>query len=315
MPSQQLPGQQLPGQQASRPAINPVGRGPLGPPTLGGRPPAAPQRPPMDDDNSATAVHPPLPDDFADYPQAQQPPPQQPTQQQQPVQQPGMQPPTMLQQPVQRPAGVPPEANTEEFPPVPGESQAPLRPAPPGGRGGMPQGATQIVPPVGQPNQPPGRRNASQPAMESTQAHAGPFVDDDDDDYPPSGVATDPGPDEAFPSREDDYDVDDGSDRSARIDSFDDIDDEPESARREWVLMGAQVGVGAIAGAVVWLAFSWLWGAQPVLAVVAAVLVTIGLVLGVRRWRRADDLQTTVLAVLAGLVVTVSPAALLLLRH
>ena len=79
--------------------------------------------------------------------------------------------------------------------------------------------------------------------------------------------------------------------------------------------MGAQVGAGAIAGAAVWLAFSWLWGLQPVVAVIAALAVIVGLVLGVRRWRRADDLQTTVLAMLAGLVVTVSPAALLLLHR
>jgi hypothetical protein len=41
--------------------------------------------------------------------------------------------------------------------------------------------------------------------------------------------------------------------------------------------------------------------------------VIIGLVLIVRKIRKAEDLQTTLLAVLVGLIVTVSPAVLLLL--
>jgi hypothetical protein len=43
--------------------------------------------------------------------------------------------------------------------------------------------------------------------------------------------------------------------------------------------------------------------------------VVVGLVWIVRKIRRAEDLQTTVLAVLVGLVVTVSPAALLLVSR
>jgi len=46
-----------------------------------------------------------------------------------------------------------------------------------------------------------------------------------------------------------------------------------------------------------------------------ALAVTVGLVLLVRKIRRADDLQTTVLAVLVGLIVTVSPAAMLLVKN
>jgi hypothetical protein len=38
-------------------------------------------------------------------------------------------------------------------------------------------------------------------------------------------------------------------------------------------------------------------------------------VIVVRRIRKADDLQTMVLAVLVGLIVTVSPAALRLIGH
>lgn len=174
---------------------------------------------------------------------------------------------------------------------------------------------TELVPPVGPPSMPPGRRPpVQQPpaALESTQAHAGPYVDDSDPGFPPVGAPDDELPAEAFPSR-DDFDDDIDGPAVSRVD-FDDVE-ESVSPGREWFLMGAQVGAGAIAGAAVWLAFSWLWGLQPVVAVIAALAVIVGLVLGVRRWRRADDLQTTVLAILAGLVVTVSPAALLLLHR
>jgi hypothetical protein len=44
----------------------------------------------------------------------------------------------------------------------------------------------------------------------------------------------------------------------------------------------------------------------------AAVAATVGLVLLVRAIRGSDDPQTTILAVLVGLVVTISPAVLLL---
>jgi hypothetical protein len=332
----------------SRSGINPVTRQQAAPRQQ--RPPA----PPIDGDNAVTAVHPPLPDDF-DFPPAKapgqpgpgpqgpgpqqtammQPTAQPPTAQpptvgpptaQPPTRQPqAMQPPTVVHPPVQRPGGLPPEATTEEFPLVGDEPPAPLRPAPPSGRGGPP--ATQLVSPVGPASVPPGRRSPVQPpdpGPESTQAH--PFVDDDydDGDFPPGGVATGTGRDAgqnvddypgggAYTGREE-YDDDLDGPPVSRVDDFADADDEPASAR-EWILMAGQVGAGALAGAAVWLAFSWLWGMLPVVAVVAALLVIVGLVLGVRRWRRADDLQTTVLAILAGLVVTVSPAALLLLRR
>jgi hypothetical protein len=194
-------------------------------------------------------------------------------------------PPTVVQS---RLAGVPPEATTEEFPLVP---------------------PTQVVPPVNP------RRPA--PPMESTEAHPGPYVDEFEDSSPKDALFEDS---DFNPSRREDFDSPDDFDERPgrdRIDAMDDDDAEAESLSpgREWLLMGAQVGVGAIAGAAVFLGFSWLWGFQPIVAVVAALLVIVGLVFGVRRWRRADDLQTTVLAVLAGLVVTVSPAALLLVRR
>ncbi len=97
-------------------------------------------------------------------------------------------------------------------------------------------------------------------------------------------------------------------------DDLDDDDDRVRSPAKEWAIMGGQLALGVIGGAAIWLGFNWLWGFMPAAALVAALAVIVGLVLIVRKIRRAEDLQTTFLAVLVGLVVTVSPAALLLLN-
>ncbi len=98
-------------------------------------------------------------------------------------------------------------------------------------------------------------------------------------------------------------------------DDLDDLDERGEgaSAGREWLIMAGQLALGVVGGAVVWLGFNWLWRVLPAAALIGALAVIVGLVLIVRKIRRAEDLQTTVLAVLVGLVATVSPAALLLL--
>ncbi|CRK60224.1 putative exported protein of unknown function with OmpA family domain [Alloactinosynnema sp. L-07] len=109
-------------------------------------------------------------------------------------------------------------------------------------------------------------------------------------------------------------DLDDDLDDRDLDDLDEDADDaEPVSAGREWAIMAGQLALGVVGGAAVWLGFNWLWGFLPAAALIAAVVVIVGLVLIVRKIRRAEDLQTTVLAVLVGLVVTVSPAVLLLL--
>ncbi|SES24154.1 hypothetical protein [Actinokineospora terrae] len=116
---------------------------------------------------------------------------------------------------------------------------------------------------------------------------------------------------------DDRFDEDDEPDRAR--DDLDDDEDEPDadeaprSAGREWLIMVGQLGLGVVGGAVVWLIFNWLWRVLPAAALVGALAVIVGLVLIVRKVRRAEDLQTTVLAVLVGLLATVSPAALLLL--
>lgn len=279
--------QQIGPQQASRPGMTPVGPPTQQPLSRPGIPPAGRPGPPLGarppvagppPDDVATAVHPAIPADDRGFPPTVQ----------------------------SRLAGMPPEAaTTEEFPLVP--------PGPAG-----PPGPTQVVAPVG----PQPQRRPPGPPMErieSTQAHPGPYVDDFEDSRPQERLFDDDPGDDFHPSRREDFDgPDDFDDRDRpdrdRIDAMDD-DGDSLSPGREWLLMGAQVGVGAIAGALVFLGFSWLWGFQPIVAVLAALVVIVGLVFGVRRWRRADDLQTTVLAVLAGLVVTVSPAALLLVRR
>jgi hypothetical protein len=115
----------------------------------------------------------------------------------------------------------------------------------------------------------------------------------------------------------DEVDLDDGVRYPEEDDDFgrDDFDDEdaPASPGREWLVMVGQVALSVLGGAAVWLGFNWLWGRLPQAALVAALAVIVGLVWIVRKIRRADDLQTTGLAVLVGLFVTVSPAALLLL--
>lgn len=105
-----------------------------------------------------------------------------------------------------------------------------------------------------------------------------------------------------------DYDVGYDSDQDRALDEVDE-----RTPGQQWLAVAGQLALGVIGGAVVWLLFNWLWVQIPAVALGAALLVIVGLVWIVRRMRRAEDLQTTVLAVLVGLVVTVSPAAMLLL--
>lgn len=102
---------------------------------------------------------------------------------------------------------------------------------------------------------------------------------------------------------------------AARVDKADEDDDlfDDRTPGQQWLAVAAQLTLGVVGGAGVWLLFNWLWTQIPALALGAALLVIAGLVWIVRKIRKAEDLQTTVLAVLVGLVVTISPAALLLL--
>ncbi|EME60310.1 hypothetical protein [Amycolatopsis decaplanina] len=90
---------------------------------------------------------------------------------------------------------------------------------------------------------------------------------------------------------------------------------EKASPGKQWLALAGQLALGVVGGAGVWLGFNWLWVNIPAAALVAALLVIVALVWIVRKIRKAEDLQTLVLAVLVGLVVTVSPAALLLVAR
>jgi hypothetical protein len=89
-------------------------------------------------------------------------------------------------------------------------------------------------------------------------------------------------------------------------------DDEEARPVREWLLTIVQLVTGAVAGAVLWLVFQWLWRTQPMIAAVAGVLITVVAILLVRRIWRSNDLRSTVMTLLIGLFVTMSPAVLLL---
>ena len=234
----------------------------------------------------------------------------------------------------------PPDPSTEEFEPV-GEARPagdPPPDAPPAGLAAPPAGLQRwrrgreearpeedtevgLMPPVRDapegeqpsgfappPQFPPGRPRREEPApeLEATGFHD-PFTDDDEDvdefgDFGPAEEAA-----------EAPYGYDDEPEEAA----------EPARANRavepspakQWLSMAGQLAGGVVGGAGVWLAFNWLWGQIPAAALIAALVVIVALVWIVRRIRRADDTQTTVLAVLVGLVVTVSPAALLLLSR
>ena len=88
--------------------------------------------------------------------------------------------------------------------------------------------------------------------------------------------------------------------------------DAPRNPAREWALVGAQLVGALVGGALLWFGFRRLWEWQSVVALVLSAVVIVGLVVVVRVLRRAEDLFSTVLAVLAGLIVTVSPPVLTL---
>ncbi|GHH37059.1 hypothetical protein [Lentzea cavernae] len=221
--------------------------------------------------------------------------------------------------PVQMPVAAPPrEAMTEQLPRIPAkapvdkiaaletESVLIVPPAPPK----LPEPLPGNVPDAwfGD-DDPQAKTDLSMAPMESTAAHPGPYVDDDSQEY-------------AAYRADDDYLADDDEDPEddgpAGLDDAAEVDEDPEpeqrSAGKEWLIMIGQLAVGVLGGAALWLAFNYLWRSVPAAALVVALAVTVGLVLLVRKIRRADDLQTTVLAVLVGLIVTVSPAAMLLVK-
>lgn len=86
-----------------------------------------------------------------------------------------------------------------------------------------------------------------------------------------------------------------------------------QAAAPTWAGVLVQWIAGALGGAVLWVLFRFLWRNLPVVALASAVLVTVGLVVIVRALLHNEDRRTTIFAVLVGLLLTVSPAILVLL--
>ncbi|MFF5986114.1 hypothetical protein [Prauserella flavalba] len=227
----------------------------------------------------------------------------------------------------------PPEPSTEQFPAVAAEpdAEAPLPDEPPAGLAGWRRrrkdaqnedtevGVMPVVPPA-----PPGPAEDDDEGP-PTGFYTPNFDDDDEDDgqdgrYRAGLLEDDPlgeqGPHDPYAADyEDDYAYDEHDDHDERAARDLGEDEEAASPAKQWLALAGQLALGVAGGAAVWLGFNWLWGQLPAAALIAALLVTVGLVWIVRKVRRAEDLQTTVLALLVGLVVTVSPAALLLVSR
>lgn len=105
----------------------------------------------------------------------------------------------------------------------------------------------------------------------------------------------------------------DAEDLDDRDDEFDEHEERTGRPAQAWAGVVAQWLAGAVAGAVLWVLFRYLWRGLPVVALAAAVLVTAGLVLLVRQLLHQTDRRTTGFAVLVGLLLTASPAVLVLL--
>lgn len=187
--------------------------------------------------------------------------------------------------------GRPAESRTEQFPAVAEDGD---------GTGGQPPAGLRDSSPLG--------RGAA--GLEQTQAGLPPVEQDDDLDDADLGDEYDEYDDYDDLDDYDDYEDGDGAGRGRDTDA-----EEHTSSGRDWVMLVGLIAASVLGGAAVWLGFDWLWGEIPAAALVGALVVIAGMVWVVRRVRNDDDLQTTVFSVLVGLIVTVSPAALLLLEN
>ena len=146
-----------------------------------------------------------------------------------------------------------------------------------------------------------------------TQLGAPPIDDDRDAGGPPTQLGSPPLDDE---DDEPDLAAPAGLGRGRRdADRLDDDEAPEEGTPQGWAVVIGQWIAGALVGAGIWVGFRYLWFNLPVVALAAAVIITVGLVLGVRALLRNDDLRTTVFAVGVGLLLTVSPAILVLLER
>ncbi|MBA2323349.1 MAG: hypothetical protein H0V92_04785 [Pseudonocardiales bacterium] len=205
----------------------------------------------------------------------------------------------------------------------PPTEQLPRYPEPARGgsdRTGFDRGAGQMTGPLTGPMSWPGGSSLSTPGI-ATPLDDGPptgqvsredlFTDDDDDGPPDRGGSAAPAGLAERDDRGGFVDDDDLDDDDLDDDDLD-VEKAPRLGVKGWVGLIVQWVIGVIVGALLWVGFYYLWTHYPVIAPVAAFVATGGLVLLVRAIRRSDDLQTTMLAVLVGLIVTMTPAVLLL---
>ncbi len=77
------------------------------------------------------------------------------------------------------------------------------------------------------------------------------------------------------------------------------------------LLIVLQSILAVVFGAGLFIAFDQLWRWNSIVALVLAVLVILGLVVGVRVVRKTEDIASTLIAVAAGALITLGPLALL----
>ncbi|HEX5142317.1 MAG TPA: hypothetical protein VFW21_00460 [Mycobacterium sp.] len=97
------------------------------------------------------------------------------------------------------------------------------------------------------------------------------------------------------------------------VDYPDDFYEEPSRGRRilRGLLTAAQSVLAVLFGAGLFLAFEQLWKWNSLVAMLLAILVTLGLVAGVWVVRKTEDIASTLIAVGVGLLVTFGPLALM----
>lgn len=100
----------------------------------------------------------------------------------------------------------------------------------------------------------------------------------------------------------------DASERAAGAENSDDS----EANRKQWLVLAGQSVGAAVIGMLLFKGFQRMWEVLPWVALALAMVVVLGLVALVRVLRRTDDIFSTVIAVVVGIFVTLSPLAFLL---
>ncbi|WP_319453459.1 MULTISPECIES: hypothetical protein [unclassified Mycobacterium] len=105
-------------------------------------------------------------------------------------------------------------------------------------------------------------------------------------------------------------DIDLGEDERPDVEASEDVKPQGSSfLRGVWVV--AQCILAVVFGAGLFIAFDLLWNWNNIVALVLAVLVILGLVVGVRVVRKTEDIGSTLIAVAVGALVTLGPLVLL----